>query len=472
MKKLKLVIGISLLTSMSASSFALNNMNIAVGQYLSSTQTDVSKPLLAFSQNMLDWSYISTLPSDFFKDGILNSASCSGDMCIAVGEYQNKSTEEVWRRKPLLLLSSDHGTNWSSYYKLPYDYINNGGYLSASCFNGTCVAGGSYDSQNGTRPLLISSKDNGATWTYAYHLYNQNAVGSIHSTSCTDNFCMATGSYHANSLEMPLLAITQNSGTNWTTISVKPEHFHSGYFYSADCRNNTCIAAGGYHATQNHSFPYLISSQDKGQSWHLPSSVKAGLPEDYAGFGTFFSTSCNDQFCIAAGGYLNADAKMKPLIAISRDQGLTWVYHPKLPEDFANVGFSEDTACMDNMCFAVGYYENTSYTTVPLMAVIQNQNPVLNFISILPFDFSKNGIMHHIKCTDDKCTVSGNYISTQNELLKPLLAVATDHSPSWLFPSSILTMLPNDFKIGGFGNDVTSDLQKPRQTKFLKMNNH
>ncbi len=127
-------------------------------------------PLLAQTSNGT-WSYPASFINNFpaspaFTRPDVYTTSCSGNLCVAVGE--DNSSEEFG----FVGVSTDGGINWTfpigATSTYPSDYNGEIGFNGASCVGNTCVAVGQYfENTNETMdPLIATSTNGGSTWTY------------------------------------------------------------------------------------------------------------------------------------------------------------------------------------------------------------------------------------------------------------------------------------------------------------------
>jgi len=336
---------------------------IAVGSYKSGK---IDRPLLALSQNTGGtWTYPESITTLF--PGELNSASCNGSTCIAVGSYDkgddsfygpllalSQDSGVTWTYPKSILTP-----NFTPHTTYPF---RKGEFKSASCSGNVCVAVGSYEQDEGSyRPLLAMSQDSGTTWIYPesitapiftpHNTYPFAKKGEFDSVSCDGSLCIAVGNYTIDrggifETTRPLLALSQDSGTTWTfpesiTAPVFTPHntypfIDSALFKSASCHGSTCVAAGFYYDTSNGKSmtrPLLALSQDSGKTWTYPESITAPVftPHNTYPFDSyaavFRNVSSNGKTIIATGSYYNADDNMyRPLMALSQDSGTTWTY--------------------------------------------------------------------------------------------------------------------------------------------------
>lgn len=464
MKKIKLVFSTLFLVNVTTSVYALNSMHIAGGYYSTSGSASIKKPLLALNQTGDEWTYIPTLPKDFIQSGFIYGTSCFENLCAAAGEYINKSGEEVSRRKPLLLISQDNGVNWSSMYKLPYNYADSGVLNSVSCSDNNCVAGGTYQSSTAWRQtLLMSSQDKGLNWTYTYLPYISSSQAEIKSVYCSKNTCIASGIVipDATQEKFAIILWSENGGVNWYRIPWVPADYKSGYFEASTCTAAICIAGGNYQTKNSKSYPLLLLYDNNSSNSYYP-FVNSSLPVDYLGAGTIYNVSCNEKtsVCVAGGLYGDKQGKYKPFIASSQDKGMNWSSKSIVPDDFYNYGRINDSSCSDSICAAVGAYFFSSTEGKPLLVFSNDKGLNWNFVNTFPTDL-KSGRLRSVKCDSATCTVAGAYISTDTgNPVKPLMMITADNGAHWSYPSSILTSLPKDFKNGEFyGVKTNNDLK-------------
>ncbi|STY31105.1 BNR/Asp-box repeat containing protein [Legionella wadsworthii] len=115
------------------------------------------------------WSLVKLLSTNGLPPGnqgaFLNSVSCTGTFCTAVGYYTTNTDKQL----PVAYFSADNGVTWSLPIIPPVNDIPSG-FVNAqltgvSCKDNICAAAGSYlDIMSNFFPLTYQSLDNGRTW--------------------------------------------------------------------------------------------------------------------------------------------------------------------------------------------------------------------------------------------------------------------------------------------------------------------
>lgn len=254
-----------------------NNICTEVGSYATNTNPGGTNPLLGVSTNAGDsWLFINTLPNDYNDDGILYSTNCTSTFCVAVGSYNTSP------QKPLIYVSGNSFSNWTinNSITMPGDYSNGNVSLSSvSCTNNLCLIGGDYiNTSSLQKPLLLISSNNGTTWTSTAVPISSANTGSIDNVNCNNDLCVATGVEDSN----PLVFISRDNGASWTAIApVMPSDYSPGTSFSLNsvrCNGVDCIISGDYRSNlSSSSQPLLIKSTNNALNW---TSIALSLPED------------------------------------------------------------------------------------------------------------------------------------------------------------------------------------------------
>ncbi|WP_133136016.1 sialidase family protein [Legionella rowbothamii] len=333
-----------------------NSFCIAGGAYHNGSMT---VPLVATSTGLgANWSstYTSANVPSNLNFGYFTNLSCGSSVCIAIGIYSGSINY------PLIARGTNQGTQWTNSVTasspLPSDYLTLNNFPGAAASGTNFVAAGSYYPTSGDlKPIVMSSADNGVTWSVS--LTGTVPVpppglvsGQINAVSCSGSVCVAVGTFSTTSAYYPLAATSSNAGQTWSytinaTTPQLPSDFFAGsdnYFSGVSCSGNICIAVGSYLKDSTTSFPLLAASSDGGKTWtYRINSTYPVLVGDTMEGGNFNTASCQGVYCMAAGSYRSTSGTSYPLVAVSSDGGVTWDYRvdgisPALPADYLNGG--------------------------------------------------------------------------------------------------------------------------------------
>ncbi|MDR3443116.1 MAG: sialidase family protein [Legionella sp.] len=375
----------------------------------------ITYPIVAKSNNGgASWSYTidsaTTLPSGYSDNGALNSVNCSGQICVAAGTYKNTNNKEY----PLLARSGNGGASWSyvidSATTLPPDFDIFASFASTNCSSQNCLAAGVYfPVDGGTFPLLARSGNGGISWNYV--IDNRPAtlpkdfgsIGEFKSTNCSGQICVTVGNYNSNGAQIPLLARSTNGGASWSYVidgaSAPPSGFNNdGSFNSTYCSGQICVAAGQYTGANNIIYPLLARSGNGGASWSYVID-KSVLPSGFGSGAIFSSASCSGQTCVASGFYLDKNDVIYPLLARSGNGGVSWSYAidktTTPPPGFSGSGNFTSSNCDGQICVAAGFYDGGGFGAPLLMRSADGGISWAYVIdsrpSTLPADFHSGG---------------------------------------------------------------------------------
>lgn len=204
----------------------------AAGKYVTNSDSYIYPLLVLSKDGGTTWdakitSLTPALPDDYLTFAnyqVFNSVSCSGQACVAGGQYLSKSPCSL--QFPLLAASTDGGNTWS--YQITSnidseisDYADGGGFNSVSCTGLLCVAVGQYTSEDTYQyPLLATSEDGGMTWKYRITSLTNNlpanaTQGVFNSVTCIGNNCVAGGRYNDGTTFVPWIAVSNDGGKTW-----------------------------------------------------------------------------------------------------------------------------------------------------------------------------------------------------------------------------------------------------------------
>jgi hypothetical protein len=258
-----------------------NSGCIAAGTYL---DTQVQRhPLIMVSQNDgLTWKPAAykdrAMDSTDHPDTHLYASTCDSNHCVAVGEYTDPKTSVT----PLLMQSTNSGTTWiRPSIPLPPDFLA-GWFNAVDCKASFCIAVGTYKNGEIDKPLLIFSADKGAHWriqepAWDSELGTHLEYGIYMSASCDEIGCIAGGSFSNYFNTYPLITVSHDKGSSWSyppsaRTSVPAAEHGNGFFGKVRCLQKTCIAAGDYTINSEY-FPLLALSKDGGITWNFPESI-------------------------------------------------------------------------------------------------------------------------------------------------------------------------------------------------------
>lgn len=301
--------------------------------------------------------------------------SCNRDLCAIGATYAFFPRNPLYA--PTLAISKDQGSTWiySNLCNMPDDYGNQGYFEKIDCTNEMCVAVGHYtpeENEAHRKPLLATKLNHADNWIY-HELSVPNPLVyrlELNSVSCSDKSCVATGTYQtdtSHSKVLPILFSSFDKGASWKASLVPLAHVKEGEFQAVKCHNNNCVVIGNYNPSEtSHSAkPFFGFSQDSGQTWRYS--------EPFSEETVFFSVDCNDKLCLAAG---TLGVNQPYMVAYSQDQGETWKMKKMIPDDYQPRGNSSELIyahCTPDICMAMGSYPTATKKKVPLVVMTKDQ---------------------------------------------------------------------------------------------------
>lgn len=440
--------------------FALNNQadtDIIPGWYGKNLDRYL---LLQHDQDTNAWSSIETIadmPANIYSSH-LHRGTCQQGICVAVGHY---TTGEInLFSEPLIVLSKNNGKDWKFVNILNLPDNIKGNLYSLSCTDNLCIAVGNYqlrEAANPTiKPLIISSKDNGETWSFGQNIINPSEhpeyyqYTELYSVNCSDKTCIAGGNNAMTNI--PFLLVSHDQGKNWSIVTdIKNAKQHNFITVTnIKCVKKFCIASGN-----TYNSIALLTSQNNGDSWEYVNDI-ANAPTDMS-FPQIKSISCHSLSCVLVGYYQSIS--FKPFIITSNDLGKSWSYNSNIinlpSNDRSNLN---SVWCNDMTCLAVGSYAIRSMISpaekdYPLMLLSMDAGTSWSFVKLLDLPKYKQMWLSTVLCNDNDCIAYGVYDDVNNQIL-PLILSSHDKGLTW---SSVKTIanLPEDMTYINLSEDAS-----------------
>ncbi len=379
-------------------------------------------PLLTQTTNGgISWNVVTSitgLPSTDHGALFGASTSCNGigsnTLCVAAGVFGT-----YFSGPPLLLQTLNGGATWSkvtSIVGLPGTDI--GAYFGADCRSSLCLVAG--EDSTTSSPLLVQSKDGGATWTHVTVL-GSTPSGFFQVPACNDEgkLCVVTGQNTGGSAP-PILAQTTDGGITWNYVTSITGLPSSGDFGHAACGGSgttaICVAVGINYDT---GAPLIAQTTNGGASWNVVNSI-AGMPDS----GSFSSVSCSDDeagpstICIASGQVSGSKGNPSPPLLIQTTNGGGSWSVISIP-GIATNGSLNDTSCTGAgstaLCVAAGQDNDAS---IPILVESQNGGSTWRKVNIA--GVSTGWSLSSVDCNDDStvfCIAAGADSTTNSALL-------------------------------------------------------
>jgi len=333
--------------TISCSGSRLNSTCVLAG----SRETNTEPPILFMSRDQgktWQWHKIPNLPEDV--NTVFTDVNCSGGgskaLCAIIGKYTKPFSRDT---VDFLASSQDGGNHWSL-VDIAYAHPE-----KTTCANTVCVVAGSD---------LFVTQNSGLNWEER-KIANSKQNHKFHSAHCIDNgeICIAVGYESENYI--PSIAMSYDYGRTWNAKTIS-NYIGTGEFLSSYCTANNaksiCLAVG--FGVDN--MPLLAMSEDAGNNWtlkpvpHLPAKGKLN---------SVFCTGSGDQdTCVAAG----SDGTNLPLLIVSHNGGKTWSVETMLGSSGSFTNVKCEVTTNQTICLATGY-KNLDATQKPLFAMSINK---------------------------------------------------------------------------------------------------
>lgn len=336
---------------------------VTVGLAFSSFLNDQIPVAYTSNDNGTNWLLSPTFTQPVgFPLGALNSVSCTGPLCVAVGQSGNVGLSTI---VPAAYKSIDGGRNWSApapTFNLPLGKAK-GLLASTACVGNTCVAVGNAYNLFDRVPLSYTSIDGGSTWTLGptFNLPPTKTIGDLSGVDCVGAVCTAVGNASTNLGELLATAYTSNdSGLTWTLSSttILPPGNTLSQLFDVSCVSTICTAVGLSDDT-----PIAYTSNDSGQSWSESATITCPGASC-----TLNGVRCIATHCVAVGRSTDGGGVQTPVAYTSEDNGQTWsapITTFVLPGLQTN-GILTSLSCVGAHCITTGYSFASSSTNLPL----------------------------------------------------------------------------------------------------------
>lgn len=369
--------------------------------------------------------------SCFAIPGYTDSLSANETPLLIAGSYK---ADKVYAP---LILKKDVNEKWSFTKNLPL--ANNLDHFveSIDCTGSNCIAAGRFGNNVASSlPLLLISTDNGHTWSYIQSIkaLPKMEFSDITSVNCNGATCFASGSFYPtfpHSKIKPLLLVSQDSGLSWSSINVKNNVPKNHALSQVHCENGVCV---GIAASDNKARPFV--SKDQGVSWAYVPKIKY-LPRDV--HTEIASIKCSNNICVGVGNF-TTNNKRQPMVILSEDNGSHWSYIEKIEELPAlKYGRLTSLTLGSKIWLATGAVSMTPSTerVVPIILLSKDQGKHWQFVKRIHGTTNKSTRLGTITCADDLCIAAGysllNAAHDADGYEMPAIFMSTDAGESWHF---------------------------------------
>jgi hypothetical protein len=304
---------------------------------------------------------------------------------------------------PILGGSAAAAPGWTL-QKVVNPMIPNGQFDAVSCVSATnCVAVGTDESG----ATSLSATWNGTAWTLVPVPTPSGETSiALDGISCRSTTqCVAVGAaFGNNSSELPGAEVW--NGSTWTVSTVPvPGGSTFASLVGVSCVSTIdCVAVGTYEDTSSNQDPFA-------ESWNGASWAVQSMPSPAATSNLYTSgVSCTSSTaCIAIGDYQGSTAEVA---FAERLTGTGWsALTVPMPagSDFARLS---GISCVSTACAAVGYDENSSGTSLPL---VENWNgSAWSVVSAPKPSGSTDTELSSVSCTaTTACLAVGDYVHSK-----------------------------------------------------------
>lgn len=359
------------------------------------------------------------------KDPHFISSVCSGISCVSIATSDSQLGNN--KRSPVILSSQDGGTNWRHVKYINgihtrLDYLQ-GSFWHLVCYEQLCFASGLVKDEAVDDKLysLIISEDGGNTWSIPKNQNNSDSTASLYRRDlyCNKNQCVSRCKKEDSFL------VSQDNGESWQLIKYTLPDSEKIEIEDLAVSGENFVAVGHYVTQEAKVKPLIIISADGGLSW----TVKVDdVKNDKHHFKSINNLHCNKNICIA-----HTANRENAMLMLSTDAGITWQAYStsdKLPENALSMQI-EKSICTDNACAMIGRL-SLGRGSRPLIATLNLHEETHEF-HYVSSSLHPDIALHDINCSDNKCYIAGNYYARERHKSDPpVLLESDDFMMSWL----------------------------------------
>lgn len=247
---------------------------------------------------------------------VIISATCNDENCVALGYGDNKL--------PSLFNSKDGGKSWQLNTSVhfpanqnPSNFLNAITYFNHRFYIST---------DDGFRPYLLNSDDNGITWKLAnvrsIIFYGEKSI-TLSEVTCHHNTCFIFGFTPPRNDRPYYQAFILDSDNGDVWIKNGRLDYSAGFVFSKIGHTDKTWILVGKESNINNAFdnelPAIIVNNMNGMGWK---SARINIPTSL--HGQLHDVNCKINTCTAVGEYFDPNKVSHQLILESSDAGNTW----------------------------------------------------------------------------------------------------------------------------------------------------
>jgi hypothetical protein len=352
-----------------------------------------------------EWRVWSTTPPSGAKVSRLEGISCwTGEACMAVGDYVNKSGVQ----EPLAddLATTELPPNPTA-GKEPL-------LVNVSCTKGTifCMAVGEYTESDGYTHVY-AEKFSKKTWTLeTMPLPPEGFASSIGTVACpTSSECIAVGTYHDPKTGEHYLAEKWSSSSGWKAETpTEPAGVGYGAIIALSCPGSVtkCMSATVYR--KNAGRVEMEGEELNGTTW---TPVAMSNPAGYSALYTISDFCESLTACVSVGWWVNS------ISGDAESQAQTWngtqwkaMKTPNAPSSSSDE--LTGVSCLEGIkeCFAVGKAVVSGLTEA---LGEELKGTAWSLLTLARITGAKESTLSRISCAPSVCYAAGWYVNSSNE---------------------------------------------------------